>query len=53
MFRRQVVVDFLLNFCYHIIAKGKEKQINFPKENKKNIKKVLTDSKKSDIIKTR
>jgi hypothetical protein len=35
MLRRQVIVDFLLKFCYHIIAKGKGKQVNFPKENKK------------------
>jgi len=46
-------IDFLSKIWYYIIAKGKGKQINFPKEIKKNIKKVLTDTTKSDIIKTR
>ena len=46
-------VDFFQKFCYYIITKGKRKQTNFPKEIKKNIKKVLTDTTKSDIIKTR
>ena len=46
-------VDFFQKFCYYIITKGERKQTNFPKEIKKNIKKVLTDTTKSDIIKTR